>query len=107
MSVVELQAILGALDLDLLEVVAMGEGGARPDAIDTRVHGPVVHMVCAMFRGLASDLIAALDEVHEIDGSEVRPEWAIALRRALIKRVVQEVHAVIRRRATLSDLMLP
>ena len=71
-----------------------------------KVRAPVIRMVCALFRSLASEMIAALEEVHELDGFEVRPEWADALRCPLVKRMVQEVHAVIRRRATMGAIAL-
>jgi hypothetical protein len=106
MSLLELQAILDGLGVDLLEVIAMSEGSAIRELAAARVHAPVIRMACAIFQGLASEMIAALSEVQELDGSEVRPEWADALRRAIVKRVVQEVHAVVRRRATIGDIAL-
>lgn len=106
MSLAELQAILGALDLGLLQAVtfveALHEGRLRQPAR----FAPLIPMLCAMFHHLPSRLMQALEDVDDMDGTEVRPEWAAALQRAVIKRVVHEINAVTSRRAALSDFSI-
>jgi hypothetical protein len=49
-------------------------------------------------------LVAALDEIEGMDGTEVRKEWAGPLRQAVIEKLVKEVGAVMARRAHLAQI---
>ena len=106
MTLVEFQRILDALDMDLIEAVVSIEilQAARREGVAR--HRRLVGMLCAMFRDLPANLIAELDEVDGIDGTEVRPEWAPVLQRAVIKRLVHEIAAVVSRRTTLSEFSI-
>ncbi len=55
-------------------------------------------------RGLPSMLVAALEEIEGMDGSEVRREWAGPLQAAVVQRLVKEVSSVLVRRANLSEI---
>lgn len=106
MSLVEFQRILAGLDIGLIEAVVTVEimtGGA---AVEPSRHRTVIAMLCEMFRDLPANLIAALDEVPGLDGTEVRAGWAPVLQRAVIKRLVHEVCAVASRRDALGDFDL-
>ncbi len=49
-------------------------------------------------------LVAALEEIEGMDGSEVRREWAGPLQAAVVQRLVKEVSSVLVRRANLSEI---
>ncbi len=64
----------------------------------------LIAMLSEVFRGLPSMLIAALEEIEGMDGSEVRREWAGPLQTAVVQRLVKEVSSVLARRASLSEM---
>jgi hypothetical protein len=106
MGLSELQAILRALDIDLLQAIIWAETIKDERIRSSPRYAGLVPMLCDMFYGLPANLIAALDEIEAMDGSEVRPEWATALQRAVIKRIVHEINAVTVRRAALNDFSI-
>lgn len=106
MSLTELQALLRALDLDLLKAAICVETLRDKAVFTCPRYASLVPMLCAMFHDLPANLITALDDLQDMDGSEVRAEWAGPLQRAVIKRVIHEISAVANRRAALSDFSL-
>lgn len=102
----ELRAILTALDVELLETVFCVETLHDENIRYSDRYRTLISMLCALFRHLPASLIAALDDVVDLDGTEVRPEWAVPLQRAMIKRIVHEINAVTSRRAMLSDFSI-
>ena len=63
-----------------------------------------IAMLTELFKGLPAMLVAALDEIEGMDGTEVRKEWAGPLRKAVIEKLVKEVTAVMARRAQLTQI---
>lgn len=105
-SLAEFHAIIAALDLSIFEAIIRAEGIARDKWRVTRYEA-AISMMSRLFRNLPAALIAALDELDEADGSEVRAEWSIALERAVVKRVLQEISAVAARRSAVADFSFP
>ncbi len=103
MQINELQAILRALDVELLDAVFCVETLRDENIRYSDRYRTLISMLCALFRHLPASLIAALDDVTDLDGTEVRPEWAGPLERAVTKRIVHEINAVTNRRAMLGD----
>lgn len=103
-SLSEYRAIIGSLDLSIFEAVICAEVIGREQWC-VRRYAPAIAMLSRLFRDLPAGMIAALAELDEMDGTEVRPEWSVALERAVVKRVVQEIGAIAARRAALDDLL--
>jgi hypothetical protein len=61
-------------------------------------------MLAELFKGLPAMLVAALDEIEGMDGTEVRKEWAGPLRQAVVEKLVKEVSAVMARRVQLAQI---
>lgn len=103
MTLSEFHRVLNALEIDLLEAVVTVEVCRETSFGNAARHRQLIAMLCGMFRDLPVNLISALDDVDGVDGTEVRAEWAPVLQRAVIKRLVHEIAAVVSRRAALSD----
>lgn len=80
----ELKALFAALDIDVL---------------DAPRHRSVIALLRVVFRYLPVELLAALEEFDHIDGSDVRPEWAAGLQRAVVRRLVSEITRIAAERA--------
>lgn len=106
MQINELQAILRALDIELLDAVLCVETLHDENIRYSERYRTLILMLCALFRHLPASLIAALEDITDLDGTEVRPEWAGPLQRAVTKRIVHEISAVTSRRAALSDFSI-
>ena len=106
MSLSEFHAILGALDIDVIQAIISVETLKDEKLRNSSRYATLIPMLCAMFHDLPANLIEALEEVEGMDGTEVRPEWAAVLQRAVIKRVVHEISAIASRRAALSDFSI-
>ncbi|MBV2149990.1 helix-turn-helix transcriptional regulator [Sphingobium sp. AS12] len=100
----ELQRILAALDIDLLEAIICVETVRDLDLLYSARYATLIPMLCAMFRELPMHLIAALEEVDGVDGTEVRPEWAGVLQRSVIQRIIKGMSDTALRRAALAEL---
>lgn len=100
----EFQQILGALDINVVQAMIAVETYRDPKLfLDERFQTSIA-MLTELFKGLPSMLVAALDEIEGMDGTEVRKEWAGPLRQAVIEKLVKEVGAVMARRAHLAQI---
>lgn len=100
----EFQQILDALDINVVQVMIAVETYRDPKLfLDERFQTSIA-MLTELFKGLPSMLVAALDEIEGMDGTEVRKEWAGPLRQAVIEKLVKEVGAVMARRAHLAQI---
>lgn len=106
MTLGEFHAILNALEIDPIEAIISVETLKDDELRNSARYASLIPMLCEMFHDLPANLIAALEEVEGMDGTEVRPEWAAVLQRAVIKRVVHEISAVASRRTALSDFSI-
>lgn len=106
MALGEFQRILAALDLDVIEAAVTIEIMRVVDHDDLTRHRRLIAMLCTMFRELPLHVVQALQEVDGVDGTEARVEWAPVLQQAVIRRVVQEIAAVVTRRAALGDFSI-
>jgi hypothetical protein len=59
-------------------------------------------MLSTLFRGLPQRLVAALDDLDGMDGSEIRQEWGTYFQSAVVNRMVQEIGQILERRARMS-----
>jgi len=98
-SLDELKALLGALDIDVFEAVICVEAFGNIDVLDSPRYRAVTALLRVVFRYLPVELIAALEELDHIDDSDVRPEWAAGLQRAVVKRLVNEITRIAAERA--------
>ncbi|WP_298674330.1 XRE family transcriptional regulator [uncultured Sphingomonas sp.] len=100
----EFQQILGALDINVVQAMIAVETYRDPKLfLDERFQTSIA-MLTELFKGLPSMLVAALDEIEGLDGTEVRKEWAGPLRQAVIEKLVREVGAVMARRTHLAQI---
>ena len=100
----EFQQILGALDINVVQAMIAVETYRDPKLfLDERFQTSIA-MLTELFKGLPSMLVAALDEIEGMDGTEIRKEWAGPLRQAVIEKLVKEVGAVMARRAHLAQM---
>lgn len=103
MSVGELETILRALDIDLVQACVLLETFPHDRLAENWRYVTLIEMLCEFFTHLPRRLIEVLDTLDGLDGSEIRKEWASPLQRAVIKRVADEVMAVADRRARLAQ----
>lgn len=104
MYLYEFQQILDALDINIAQAIIAVETYQDPSVFrDVRFQTSLA-MLAELFKGLPSMLVAALDEIEGMDGTEVRKEWAGPLRQAVIEKLVKEVSAVMARRAHLTQV---
>ncbi|AMK20548.1 MULTISPECIES: helix-turn-helix domain-containing protein [Sphingomonadales] len=103
MTVDELQIILHALGTDIVAAyVRIKASGTIPQPLIER-HDVLFTMICDAFVDMPEGLIVLLEELEGIDGSEVRPEWAVPVRRAVVRKLLDEVSAKLARRARLAE----
>ena len=103
MTLDEFQIILRALEMNVIQAVVSVEAIRDQRLLDSERYTAVIVMLCKMFAELPVPLIEAIDKIDGIDGSEVRPEWAGPLRKAVIKRLVYEIGKVAERRSSLDE----
>jgi hypothetical protein len=99
MSLAEFQTILDALDISIIEAIIQVETFHGLELLQSGRYATLISMLCEVFRGLPKQVITALEQLDGIDGSEVRKEWAGPLQKAVMKRLIDEILAVIDRRA--------
>ena len=104
MYLFEFQRILDALDINMAQAVIAIETYRDPKLFHDERFQTSIAMLTELFKGLPSTLVAALDEIEGMDGTEVRKEWAGPLRQAVIEKLVKEVSAVMARRVHLSQV---
>jgi hypothetical protein len=101
MTLVEFQTVLHALDINIIQAIIRVEAFRDQELLHDARYATLIAMLSEMFRGLPSMLVAALEEIEGMDGSEVRREWAGPLQAAVVQRLVKEVSSVLVRRADL------
>lgn len=94
----EFQIILRALDIEIVDAVLAVEVLAGHGILEDHRFASMVQMIGEMFTGLPCLLADALNEIDELDGSEIRKDWATPIRRGIVEKVVKEVTAKIQRR---------
>ncbi|HEX7855099.1 MAG TPA: XRE family transcriptional regulator [Sphingobium sp.] len=104
MSLCEFKRILDALDINIVQAVIAIDACIDASFFQDQRFATSIAMMAELFRGLPAMLMAALDEIEGMDGTEVRKEWAGPLRQALVDKLVKEVSAVMTRRAELSEV---
>jgi len=95
----ELKALFVALEIDVFEAVICVEAFDDIDVLDSPRHRAVIALLRVVFRYLPVELIAALEDLDHIDDSDVRPEWAAGLQRAVVRRLVNEITRIAAERA--------
>lgn len=104
MTLAEFQQILDALDINIVQAAIAVEGDRDRSLFHDQRFATSIAMLTELFKGLPSMLLAALDEIEGMDGTEVRKEWAGPLRQAVIEKLVREVSAVMARRAHFAQI---
>lgn len=94
----EFQIILRALDIEFIDAVLAVEVLTGHGILEDRRFASMVQMIGEMFTGLPCLLADALNEIDDLDGSEIRKDWATPIRRGIVEKVVKEVTAKIQRR---------
>lgn len=103
-SLSEFQRIMTALGISIVQAMISFEAGIDHRLLSDERFATSLAMLTEVFKGLPSMLVAALDEIEGIDGTEVRKEWAVPLRKAVVEKLVKEVTAVMARRDVLSQV---
>lgn len=103
MTLDEFEAILQALDIDMVQAYIRLETLQGLEVFQRARYATLIAMLCEAFVGLPKQLITMLDELEGIDGSEVRKEWASPLQKAVIRRIIEEVTAVMERRSRIAE----
>lgn len=99
----EVQLILNALGTDMVEAYICTKTWETIDTDLLERHDAVIPMVCDAFVDLPQVLIVVLEELEGIEGTEIRRDWAPAVQRAILARLVEEVKATLNRRARLVE----
>lgn len=102
-SLVEFQKILAALDMSIIQAIISVEASTDLKVVHDDRFATLLAMLSELFTGLPSMLIAALDEIEGIDGTEIRREWAVPLKEAMVEKLVKEVTQILARRAVLTQ----
>jgi transcriptional regulator with XRE-family HTH domain len=103
MSLSEFQKILNALEINIVQAVITVETYRDQKLFHDERFATSLAMLTEVFRDLPAMLVAALDEIEGMDGTEVRKEWAGPLRQAVVEKLVKEVTAVMARREIISQ----
>jgi hypothetical protein len=98
MTLAEFQAIINALGLDLMQVIISAEVAQQFDDLSDERLTTLVAMLAALFRGLPQKLLNALQYIDGMDGTEIRSEWGEYLQTAVVKRLVDAVSSIAKRR---------
>lgn len=102
-SLVEFQKILNALDISLMQAIISVETAIAETAVHDERFATLLSMLSELFSGLPSRLIQALDDIEGIDGTEIRREWAVPLKEAMVEKLVKEVLSIMARRAVITE----
>jgi hypothetical protein len=103
MTLLEQQAILHALDLDLIEATIAIEIFHHLDWVHDDRFAKLSSMLSMMIRGLPQIVIDALRDFDTMDGSEIRPEWGLLFQKGVTNKLVLEVGRILERRALLAE----
>lgn len=103
MAVPELEKILHALGMTLLQALACLETYAHFDPRTRERYGVLVIMLCNMFAGLPARVIMTLEEINGIDGSEVNLGWSSPLQKGVVTRIATEAVQTQMRRARMAQ----
>ena len=103
MTLAEFQTILTALNISIIQAIIQVETFHGLELLQGGRYNTLIVMLCEVFHGLPKKVISALEELEGIDGSEVRKEWAGPLQKAVMKRLIDEILAVIDRRARFAE----
>jgi hypothetical protein len=98
MTLSEFQIILRALDIEIIDAVLAVEVLTGHGILEDSRFSSMLQMISEMFTSLPCLLADALNEIDELDGSEIRRDWATPIRRGIVEKVVKEVTAKIQRR---------
>lgn len=104
MTLCEFRQILNALNINIIQAVITVETYGDPELFHDERFATSIAMLTDLFKDLPAMLVAALDEIEGMDGTEVRKEWAGPLRQAVVEKLVKEVTAVMARRDSLSQV---
>lgn len=96
---VDLKVLFSVLDIDVFAAVICIEGFGSVRVLEFPRYNAVMALLGAVFRELPLALMAALEDLDHIDGSDVRPEWATGIQRAVVKRLVSEITRIASERA--------
>jgi transcriptional regulator with XRE-family HTH domain len=102
-SLIEFQKILSALDISLMQAIISVETAIAETAVHDERFATLLSMLSELFSGLPARLIQALDEIEGIDGTEIRREWAVPLKEAMVEKLVKEVVSIMARRAVITE----
>lgn len=103
MMVPELEAILDALDMTLLQALTCLDTYAQLDSESRERYSVLIITLCVMFAGLPAKVIATLEELHAIDGSEFDVRWYLTLQKSVIEKITEGVVGTHRRRERMSQ----
>lgn len=101
MTLPEFQAILRALNIDVMQAIISAELARDPELSGDARFTALVAMLSTLFQGLPNRIVEALRELEGMDGSEVHKEWGTYFQSAVTKRMVSEVSRIVQRRAML------
>lgn len=90
-NLIETKIIFDALDIDVFYAVICVEGFGNIDVLDSPRHNSVISLLRIIYRWLPLELVQTMAEYDHIDEADVRPEWAVGLQRAFVRRVVGEI----------------
>lgn len=94
MGLTELKILFNALEIDTFAAVICIEAFGDSRVLDKSNYRSVIALLCVVFRCLPVELVEAMDSVDHIEGSDVRPEWAIGLQRAVVRRIIREIRKI-------------
>src|SRR3546814_3596317 len=101
MTVDELQIILHAHGTDIVAAyVRINASGTIPQPLIER-HDVLFTMICDAFVDMPEGLIVLLEKLEAIDGSAHPPAWAVPVRRAALRTLLDEASAKLARRPRL------
>lgn len=103
LTLVEFQKILNALGISVIQAVISVESAIDQKVVHDERFATLLAMLSELFSGLPSMLIQALDEIDGIDGTEIRREWAVPLKEAVVEKLIKEVTNIMARRAVLTE----
>jgi len=98
MTVPELEAILYALDMTLLRALTYLDNYAELDLETRERYSVLLITLCEMFTDLPAKVIAVLEELNAIDGTEFDVRWYLTLQKNVIEKVLEGVLGIHRRR---------
>lgn len=103
MTVDEFERILHALGTDIVRALLRDEIFRDLETFHRQRYEGVAEFLCEFMSGLGRRLIDALEEIGDIDGSEIRKEWAAILQGGFTRQVTTAVSDIIRRRSLIAE----